>query len=148
MKVKDVMTTDPTCCTPGCSLENVARLMRARDCGAIPIVGDLETKYPIGIVTDRDIVIGAVARGANIALTTVSESMSTPAFTLTEDADLDDCIELLEERQIRRVIIVDRTGRCVGIVSQADIATCTSRRTAGELLHEVSKPAGVSLAAH
>jgi len=148
MKVKDVMTSDPTCCTPGCSIENVARMMRARDCGAIPIVGDLETKYPIGIVTDRDIVICAVARGANAALTTTSECMTTPAYTVTEDADLDDCIELLEERQIRRVIVVDRTGRCVGIVSQADIATHTSRRTAGELLHEVSRSVGTSLASH
>ncbi len=140
MKVRDVMTKYPSCCTAECSLEAVARMMRDRDCGAIPIVGDLASQFPVGIITDRDIVLRAVADGRDIRALTVRDCMTAPVVTVPDDTNLRDCVELLEERQIRRVVVVDEEGRCCGIVAQADIATHASKRTAGELLQQVSQP--------
>jgi CBS domain-containing protein len=141
VKVADLMTKDPACCTPDSPLHEVARIMKLYDCGAVPVVGDLDSKFPIGIVTDRDIVTRVLADCVNPLGLTARDCMTAPAETVTEETDLDDCIELLEERQIRRVIVVDRTGRCSGIVAQADVASHASKRKAGELLQEVSRPA-------
>jgi CBS domain-containing protein len=137
MKVRDVMTAFPATCTPQSTIAEAANLMLSADCGAIPVIGETD-EMPIGMITDRDIAVRAIARrrGPN---TTVSVCMTTPAFTVTDDTDLDDCIELLEERQIRRAIVVDSTGRCCGIVAQADIASHTSKGTSGELLKVVSR---------
>ena len=140
MKAKEVMTKQPQCCISDTSLVTVARMMIDCDCGAIPVVGDLETRMPIGVITDRDMVIRAIAASQNPLELTARDCMTTPAFTVTEDTDLDDCIELLEERQIRRVLVVDKGGACCGIIAQADVASHASKRTAGELLRGVSLP--------
>jgi CBS domain-containing protein len=148
MKVTDVMTTDPTCCTPETSLEAVARLMVDCDCGAIPVVGDLSAKFPVGIITDRDIVARAVAAGKNPLELAARDCMTMPAITVTVDTSVDDCLDLVELNQIRRVIVVDRGGHCVGIVAQADLAAHLSKRKAGELLREVSQPTQARAFAH
>jgi len=141
MKVPDVMTPSPRVCTPDTTLEAVARMMIECDCGGIPVVGDLESRLPIGMITDRDIVVRAVADGLDPAELTARDCMTIPAVTITEDTSVDDCIELLEQRQIRRVIVVARSGAVSGIVAQADVATHVSKRKAGELLQQVSQPA-------
>jgi CBS domain-containing protein len=140
MKVRDVMTAEPTCCTPETSLEAVSRLMIDCDCGAIPVVGDLAAKFPIGIITDRDIVTRVVATGQDARGLTVRECMTSPAITVTADSSLADCLKLLEINQIRRMIVVDATGAVVGMVAQADIAAHATKRQAGELVREVSHP--------
>lgn len=140
MKIREVMTQDPTCCTAETSLEAVARLMVDCDCGAIPVVGDLAGKFPLGLITDRDIVTRAVAAGKNPQQLTVRDCMTMPAVTLTAETSLDDCIDMMEVNQIRRCIVVDRDGRVCGIVAQADIAAHASKRKAGELVREVSEP--------
>ncbi|CAN5850372.1 CBS domain-containing protein [soil metagenome] len=137
-KVSKVMTKKPTYCSPRTSLHDVARMMRDADCGAIPVVG--EDTFPIGMITDRDIVLRSVALGKDPASMIAGDCMSAPAITITEDADLDDCIEALELAQIRRVIIVDRKGRTTGIIAQADIASYASKKETGALLRAVSKP--------
>ena len=138
MRVRDVMTAEPTCCTPDTSLEAIARLMVDLDCGAIPVVGDLAARFPVGMVTDRDIVIRTLAAGRNPLELTARDIMTMPAITIVGETLLQDCLDILELNQIRRMIVVDHDGRCCGIISQADIAECASRRTAGELVHEVS----------
>lgn len=138
MRARDVMTADPTCCIPETSLEAIGRLMIDLDCGAIPVVGDLAARFPVGMITDRDIVIRAVAAGLNPLEMTVRECMTMPAITVVAETPLPDVLEILEMNQIRRMIVVDHDGRCCGIISQADVAQCASRRTAGELVHEVS----------
>lgn len=142
MKVRDVMTRQPSCCLPEDTIETAARRMVECDCGAIPVVGDLNL-FPIGIITDRDIVVRAVAARRGVQLY-VRDCMTTPAITVTEDTDLTDCIELLERAQIRRMIVVDHRGFCTGIVAQADIASHTSKRKTGELLRYVSQPSVAS----
>jgi CBS domain-containing protein len=140
MKVREVMTKQPTCCTPDTSLEAVARLMVDCDCGVIPVVGDLAGKFPIGVITDRDIITRALAGGKNPLELTARDCMTMPAITVTEDTSLKDCCDLLEINQIRRVLVVDRDGRLSGIVAQADVAAHGSKRLAGELVREVSQP--------
>src|SRR3954471_11481820 len=110
-KVREFMTRNPVYCTPRTSLEAVAKLMRAHDCGAIPITG--EDTMPIGIITDRDIVMRSIAVGKDPASLTAEACMSAPVTTITDDADLDDCLEMLELQQIRRVVVVDKKGKMV-----------------------------------
>jgi CBS domain-containing protein len=145
MKVRDVMTRSPTCCTPDTSLFVVARLMIDCDCGAIPVV-DLPEGKPIGMITDRDIVMRAIAVGRDPMYLKARDCMTASAITVTEDTSLHDCLELLELGQIRRVIVVDSFGRCCGIVSQADIAAHASKRQAGDLLRHVSHPTSPAFA--
>ena len=127
MRARDVMTAEPTCCTPDTSLEAVARLMLDLDCGAIPVVGDLAAKFPIGMITDRDIIIRAVAAGLDPRELPAREVMTLPAITIIGETPLPDVLVILEMNQIRRMIVVDHDGRCCGIISQADVAECASR---------------------
>lgn len=137
-KVSEIMTERPVCASPRTPLVEVAKLMRDRDCGAIPIVGS--DTFPIGIVTDRDITVRAVALGKDPSTLTAQDVMTAPVTTITEAATLDDCAEALELGQIRRIVVVDRTGRTTGIVAQADIASHLKKKAAGELLRAISKP--------
>lgn len=138
MQVKDIMTTDPACCTPEITLQEAARLMVDYDCGEIPVVEDLNNPMPVGVITDRDITCRAVAKGLNPLDMTVGEIMSTPLVSVRPDDSIDKCYQVLEQNQIRRVPVVDATGKCVGIVSLADIARNVSRADSGEILQEVS----------
>jgi CBS domain-containing protein len=138
MRVKDIMTTDPACCTPQSKLEEAVKLMIDNDCGEIPVVDGLETAMPVGVITDRDIVCRTIGKGLNPLEMTVGDCMSTPLISIMPDNTLDECYQLLEENQIRRVPVVDATGKCVGIVSLADIARNAPRADAGEVLQEVS----------
>jgi len=146
MRVRQLMTRDPVCATPDMTVDTVARMMSACDCGAIPVVGDLEKRLPMGMVTDRDLVTRVIAMGKDPRGMTVRECMTSPADTVVEDTRIHDCVALLELSQIRRVIVVDSFGACCGILSQADIARHSSRREAGELLREISKPSAPALA--
>lgn len=146
MRVRDVMTKDPVCCTPDMTIDTVARMMSSVDCGAIPVVGDLVRRLPIGMVTDRDLVTRVIAMGRDPRGLTVRECMTSPAITIVEGTRVHDCVELLELSQIRRVIVVDDAGACCGIVAQADIARHTSKRETGDLVREISKPSAPALA--
>jgi CBS domain-containing protein len=135
------MTPDPACCTADMSLDKVATLMVDNDCGEIPVVDNRETRKPIGVVTDRDIVIRTVARGCNPLEKTAADAMTSPCLTVTPDMSLAECCDLMEKAQIRRVPVVDTNGRLCGIVALADIVQHAGRRTTIEVVKEVSSPA-------
>src|SRR5689334_230237 len=99
MKVRDVMTRSPTCATPDARLEAVARMMIECDCGAIPIVAE-ESGIPLGMVTDRDIVIRTIADGLDPLVLTARDCMTSPAIVAGEDDALSDLVELAERRQL------------------------------------------------
>lgn len=103
-------------------------------------VKEIMTKSPTfcALTTDRDIACRAVAQGKDARAIKASDCMSSPAITVTPDIDVDECCELLERRQIRRVLVVDGKDRCVGIVSLADIARKCGPLKAGEVVREVS----------
>ena len=139
MKVKEIMTRNPAVCTPETSLEEVARTMVGRDCGATPVVRSAGGSLT-GIITDRDMVVRAVAGGKNPLTLTAASCMTSPAISIGEDANVEDCTDLMESKQIRRVPVVDASGALVGIVAQADIARHGSRKDTGELVRDVSAP--------
>ncbi len=139
-KVKDIMTSDPACCTPQTPLRDVAKMMKDNDCGEIPVISSSSDRRPIGVVTDRDIVVRAIAAGINPMDQTAEHCMSQPVVTVKPEGKLDEVCDLMEEHQIRRVPVVDDRGQLIGIVSQADVALAAGRRATGEVVQEVSQP--------
>jgi len=144
MQVKEVMTADPACCISETSLQEVGKMMVDHDCGEIPVVENKETKLPIGVITDRDIVCRTVARGVNPLDLTVADCMSTPCVVVTPDMSVEECARVLEENKIRRVPVVDAGGACCGIVALADIALYGRRAVAAEVVKEVSEPTAMA----
>ena len=140
MRAEKIMTPDPACCTPDMRIQDVARLMLDNDCGEIPVVDNRETGRLVGVVTDRDIAVRAVAEGRSPTDTLASEIMSSSVVTAKLDSKLDDCVQLMEKHQVRRLPVVDKEGRCCGIVSQADIALSGKDRKTGDLVQDVSRP--------
>ncbi|MGX2030334.1 CBS domain-containing protein [Methylocaldum gracile] len=140
MEVREIMTPNPVCCTPDTHLEAIARLMVRHDCGEIPVVENEESMRLVGVVTDRDIVCRSLAQGKNPMDMTARECMSTPCVTVTPETSLEDCCKVMEEHRIRRVPVADRSGRCCGMVSQADIARRAPTQQTAEVLKEVSQP--------
>ena len=140
MQTKEIMTRDVACCTRDTNLQEVARMMTECDCGAIPVVEDLETRRPVGIITDRDITCRAVAQGKNPLEMTAGDCMTESCTTVTPETDVEECCHVLEEKQIRRVPVVDESGGCCGMVAQADIARHAGERQAVEVVHQVSQP--------
>ena len=135
----DIMTPRPSCCTPGTSLRRVAELMVLQDCGEIPVVEREDDPVPLGVITDRDIVCRLVARGKNPLDHTAEDCMSQPAVTVEESTPLTELVRVMEKHQIRRVPVVNTTGRCVGMVSQADLSWTLGKRDVAELVREVSR---------
>jgi CBS domain-containing protein len=134
---REVMTENPACCTPDTPLDQVAMLMREHDCGEIPVIDPAE--QPIGVVTDRDIVCRIVADGKNPMAYPAGICMSQPVATVAVDAPLGDVIATMELHQVRRVPVVDELGRCVGMISQADLAWTSGKRDLADLVREISR---------
>ena len=122
MRVKDLMTKTPFCCTDKDTIQHAASLMKSHDVGAIPVVTNCEEGKLLGIVTDRDICIKAVAADQGTCAFEVSEVMTKSPHACHADDSIEACEALMEQYQIRRIPVVDDKGICVGIVAQADIA--------------------------
>ena len=136
-KVRDVMTTRPRCVTLDTPLGQVAELMEAEDIGAIPV---LEGEELHGMVTDRDIVVRAVAKGKDPRGMPVREISSREVVTVSPDQDLSDAVLLMAQNQVRRIPVVDAENRLVGVVSQADVALEAREKTVGEMVGAISQP--------
>jgi CBS domain-containing protein len=145
MRVEQIMSPDPACCSRTTSLQEVAQMIRDHNCGEIPVVeSEGAIRRPIGVVTDRDIVCRSVARGLNPLELQASDCMTEPCITVTPDMSVEQCCDILEENQIRRVPVVDAQGSCCGIVALADVALRAQDGTTAEVVREVSEPASVS----
>ena len=118
MKARDIMTASPCCCSPTDSVQDVARTMRDHDCGAVPIV---DKGRLVGIVTDRDLTIRALATGVDPE-SRVVDVISREPSTVAADSDLSEVERIMSDQQVRRVPVVDADKHCIGIVSQADLA--------------------------
>jgi CBS domain-containing protein len=133
--IKEVMTRDVRACEPNATVADAAKLMAQEDVGPVPIVEDGRL---VGIVTDRDIVVRVVAEGRDPNATTVKEIASTDLVTVSPGDDLDEVLNLLAERQVRRLPVVEGE-RLVGIVAQADIARLGKDKKTGEVVEEISR---------
>lgn len=143
MQVRDVMTKDPSCVTPGATIREAAQVMQRENVGVIPVVEENGNKRLVGIVTDRDIAIRVVAEGRD-AGTRVSDIMSSNRLkTCTPDDSVDDAMNAMASEQVRRIPIVDERGALVGIVAQADIVRKTRDGAGAEqTVREISEPGG------
>ena len=142
MKVKDIMSQKPACCTPDTNLQQVARMMVDCNCGEIPVVESQQTMKPVGVVTDRDIACRAVAQGKNPLQMTAKECMTKPAITVTLETSVEECCRLMKQHQIRRIPVVDQKGVLCGMVAQADLARHAPEEETASFLKGVSEPAG------
>jgi len=134
--VRDVMTSSVRTADPRQSLVEAAALMRAVDVGSVPVVDDGRL---IGIVTDRDIVVRAVAEHRDLDRTTVDQVASPEPVTVAPEQELDEALELMEIHQVRRLPVVE-DGRLVGMLAQADVAREAKEKKVGEVVNEISKP--------
>ena len=138
MNVRDVMTARPRCGAPDMPLSQVAELMETQDIGAIPI---LDGDQLVGMITDRDIVVRAVAKEKDPREMPSRAISSSELVTVGPDQDLSDALHLMAQHQLRRLPVVDDGNRLVGVVSQADIALEAKGQSVGEMVAEISKPA-------
>jgi CBS domain-containing protein len=141
MKVKDIMTKDPACCTDRTSLHDVAQMMADYDCGCIPVIEDQDNKKLIGVITDRDMTLRTIAHNKNPLQMIAGEVMTEMVMTVTPDMSVEDCVSVMEKNQIRRVPVVDEAGNLYGIVAQADIARNAPPSETAELVKDVSMAA-------
>ena len=136
------MTRDPSCLRRDDTARHAAQVMRDQDCGVVPIVDD--GRRVVGIVTDRDLAIRAIAAGKGPD-TRLSDVMTPSVHCCTQDDDLRDVERKMAELQVRRICIVDAGGRCMGIISQADIARAARDNAVSEqevalVVEQISQP--------
>ena len=132
--IREVMTSDPRTCDASATLQDAAREMRDGDIGSVLVTRDGAI---LGIVTDRDIVVRAVADGRDPTSTRVEEVCTESVQTLTPDQTVEEAIRLMREHDIRRIPVVQE-GRPAGIVSLGDLAV---ERDAGTALADISASA-------
>ena len=139
-KCSDIMTKDLVTCTPENTIVEVARLMKTEDIGPILIVDNEQSKTLVGIVTDRDIVVKAIADGQDVKTTRVGDVMSKKLVTCRADDDVDVAMKAMAQFQLRRIPVVEDNMRLVGIISQADLATrVDAPEKTGEMVKEISE---------
>lgn len=143
MQAKDVMTRDVECIRPTASLQEAAAKMQSLNVGALPVC---EKDRLLGMITDRDITLRSVAEGQDPNLETVEDVMTPEVVCVVEDTDLAHVAQLMRDKQIRRLPVLDDANKLVGIVSLGDVALeAHNDQLSGDALRGISEPA---LAAH
>jgi len=134
MNIRDVMTPNPRTVTPDDTIQSAARIMRDEDTGAVPVV---ENGRPVGMITDRDIVVRAVADGGQVSRS-IRDIVTTGVVCVTPEMSTREANELMSEHQVRRLPVVEN-GQIVGIVSLGDLAVKEGKdRRTGDTLQEIS----------
>jgi CBS domain-containing protein len=143
MKARELMTADPTCCTPEHTIQQAAQLMRDHDCGCIPVVEDEQGKRLVGVITDRDIAIRCTAEGKG-SQTRIKDALSPSPKSCGQDDDVETVERIMTGERVRRVPVVDQRGSCVGMIAQADLALnhrAASESEVGKVVERISEPA-------
>jgi len=138
MRLSHIMSGSIQTVSPGASLAEAARKMASADIGSLPVCGD--KRKVLGIITDRDITVRAVARGLDPNQTRVQDVMSREVLSCKADSEIEAACELMEEKHVRRLLVTDGDDAPVGIVSLGDIALCLREHQSGEILKKVSEP--------
>ena len=136
MEVRQIMSSDVERIAPDTTLQEAAMRMKMRDVGFLPVC---EGDRVLGTLTDRDIIIRGVTRGVDVRQTSASDVMSKDVFYCYVDEDVEAVAQAMSDKQVRRMIIMDRDERIVGIVSLGDIAKAgTDEEVSAETLRSVS----------
>jgi CBS domain-containing protein len=140
MRVNEAMTADVQIANPNQSIQDAARMMAAIDAGVLPVG---ENDRLVGIITDRDIAVRAVAKGLSPS-TKVREVMSEgEVMYCYEDEDVDDVAHNMADIKVRRLPVLNRAKRLVGIISLGDIAVADGPDSAGDAICGISEPGGM-----
>jgi CBS domain-containing protein len=135
LRCSEIMASNVRTATRTTSLQDVAAMMRDGDMGSVPVVEDGSL---IGIVTDRDIVVRSVAEGKDPS-STVDQAMTTEIYSVRPDDFVFEAIRLMGDKQVRRVPVVDDSGKLAGIISMADVALeMEDQQEIAEALEEIS----------
>ena len=138
MRIKEIMTREVVTIAPTASVREAAQRMAERDVGMLPVC---DGERIAGLLTDRDITTRAVGEGRDPGTTRVSDIMTTEVFFCFDYEDVQDAVLSFEEKQIRRLLILNRKKQLVGVLSIGDIAVDTgNKKLAGEVLQKVSQP--------
>lgn len=142
MRARDLMISPPFVVTPDEPVSRAAAMMHDYGVGAIPVVDHRVTMHPVGIITDRDIVIRCTARGHATSCPVRAHMSPAPLASVAPGDDVEEVMDTMRERQVRRVMVVDG-GRLVGIVALADVARHEGPRDplgTEKVLYRISKP--------
>ena len=141
MKLREIMTRDVVVLQPDDSLQSAAKKMRDRNIGFLPVCDGEEL---IGVISDRDITIRALADGMDVNIMLGRDMMTSPAIYCFDDQDVSEVAKIMEENQIRRLVVLNRDDKkLVGVVSLGDLARNESANRSGKVLQKVSEPDGI-----
>lgn len=135
-QIKDVMSSNFKFMAPDSPVSKVAEQMRDMDCGFMPLA---ENDKMVGMITDRDITIRAVAEGKNPAEVKARDIMTAKTYYCYDDQDVEEVCNNMGEIQVRRLPVVNRQKRLVGIVSMGDLAQSASRPNVGQTVQQITE---------
>ena len=137
MQLSQILTREVETIRPDTSAREAAQRMRSMDIGALPVC---DGRRLLGMVTDRDLAIRVLAEGRDPNATQVQDAMTPDVAYAFEDDDVQRAADIMKDRQIRRLPVVDREKHLVGIVALGDIATTGQDRLSGDALEQISRP--------
>ena len=140
--IREVMTRDVEVINPNDTVRDAAEKMRSLDVGPLPVC---DGQRIVGMITDRDIVVRAIALGKDPNSTQVSDAMSPGIEYCFDDDDSEDVLNRMKDEQIRRLIVVDHDKKLVGIVSLGDLSGEVSEHKVGEALEGISEPSSLNV---
>lgn len=147
MKVKEVMSENPACCTSGDTAQNVAKMMCDLNVGSIPVVVDQQSRALVGMITDRDLCCRVLAHGLDAKSTRIQEFVSYNPAVCRDGENVEQRERRMQEHQVRRIPVVDRDNRVIGIVAQADLALKDKPERVHKTVAEISKKTRPSITA-
>jgi CBS domain-containing protein len=138
MKLKDIMTKEVEVIPPDATFKEAAQKMRVHDIGFLPVC---DSDRVLGVITDRDIIVRSTAEGTDPNKRIGQEFFTSPMIYCFDDQDVEEAAKVMEEHQIRRLVVLNRdTKHLVGVVSLGDLATSGKEKTSAEVLQSVSEP--------
>jgi len=139
----EVMTKNPICCLPESMVAEAAKLMKSGNIGSIPVIENEQSHKLVGIVTDRDLALKIVAEELDAKSTKVAMVMTHKVVTCQADDDLQKALDAMAEHQVRRIPVVDKEQKILGIIAQADVATRADQaKKTGNMVKEISQANG------
>ena len=131
MRIEEICSRIVVVALPGTSVHEGARLLREHHVGALVVIDSRQSSRPVGVVTDRDMVVGVLAEGIDPAKVTVGDLMSGSVVTVNASEGVLESIRMMQSEGVRRVVVVDNAGSLVGIVSFNDLVPYVSEALSG-----------------
>lgn len=147
MKVKEVMSVNPACCTANDTAQKVAKMMCDLNVGSIPVVVDQDSRALVGMITDRDLCCRVLAHGLDAKSTHIQEFVTYSPAVCRDGENVEQCERLMQEHQVRRIPVVDKDKHVIGIVAQADLALKDKAERVHKTVAEISKTTRPSIMA-